>query len=206
MIRTSALWKKRARKISKTLIGVGALAGAVLAIAGLWKVFFPGDPEEYDDKWIPLVYSDAGDFRSFLDRNDGKTVTIRSAIALDMVLPVNHLVHQVCEMELPDQTEKEEAKSYYSIGFPEFSEDFDESELDSAIYSESSSDLEFPASVLEKVKCMDTLRIEMINPKGFRWSYGGTGTQSLPISGTFKITSRVYSGPRIEYTLRQVAE
>lgn len=160
----------------------------------------------YDEDWIPLVYADAGDFRSFLERNDGKTVKINSAIALDLVLPVNHLVHQVCEMDLPDHAESDEGKAFYSIGLPTFSEDFDETKLDSATYSESSEDLEFPAHVLEKIKCMDTLRVELIDPKTLRWSYGGTGTQSLPISGTFKVTARVFSGPSIEYTMRQVAE
>jgi len=205
-VRISALWKKRAKKTSKALLGTGALAVAILAIIGLGKFLFPGDPEEYDLNWIPLVYSDAGDFRSFLDRNDGKMVKIKSAFALHMVLPVNHLVHQVCEMELPDQADKDEGKSFYSIGLPTFAENFDETELDSAIYSEMSGDLEFPAHVLDKIKCMDTLRIELIDPKSFRWSYGGTGTQSLPIGGTFKVTSRAFSGPSIEYTLRQVAE
>lgn len=206
MTEIPAAWKKRAKKASKTLLLVGALAGAILAIKEFGGLFFSMEPEEYDDKWIPLVYAEAGDFRSFLERNDGKTVKINSAIALDMAIPVNHLVHQVCEMDLPDHAESDKEKTFYSIGLPTFSKDFDEAELDSASYSESTQGLAFPPHVLSKIKCLDTLRIELIDPKNFRWSYGGTGSQSLPLSGTFKITSRAFSGPRIEYTLRQIAE
>mgnify|MGYP006140479899 FL=1 len=206
MIEISAAWKKKTTKASKALLAVGALAGAILAIKELGEIFFSSEPDAYDEDWIPLVYADAGNFRAFLERNDGKMAKINSAIALDFVLPVNSLVHQACEMDLPEHDENDKAKTFYSIGLPTFSKDFDETELDSATYNESTGDLAFPSHVLEKIKCLDTLRIELIDPKSFRWSYGGTGTQSLPLSGTFKFTSRAFSGPRIEYTLRQVAE
>lgn len=206
MVSFPANWKKKTERAKKTLLAAGGIAGAILAIIGLGKLFFSGDPEEYDKDWIPIVYSDAGDFQSFLKRNDGKTVRINSSIALDLAVPVNHLVHQVCEMDLLDHAESEKDKTYYSIGLPTFAKDFDESELDSATYSEESDGLGFPAHVLSKVNCMNTLRIELIDPKSLRWSYGGTGTQSLPLSGTFKVTSRAFSGPSIEYTLRQIAE
>ena len=201
-----AAWMIKARKASKALLVAGALAGAILAMRELGGVFFSKEPAEYDEDWIPLVYADAGDFRSFLDRNDGKMVKINSAITLDLVLPVNYLVHQICEMDLPENPESKKAKSFYSIGLPTFSDSFEESELDSATYSASTGGLAFPPNVLDKIKCTDSLRIELLDPKSLRWSYGGTGTQSLPLSGTFKITSRVFSGPSVEYTLRQIAE
>jgi hypothetical protein len=206
MIEISAAWKNKTTKASKALLAVGALAGAILAIKELGEIFFSSQPDAYDEDWIPLVYADAGNFRAFLERNDGKRVQINSAIALDLVLPVNSLVHQACEMVLPEQDEREMGKTFYSIGLPTFSKDFDEVELDSATYNKSNGDLVFPSSVLEKIKCLDTVRFELIDPKSFRWSYGGTGTQSLPLSGTFKVTLRAFSGPRTEYTLRQVAE
>lgn len=199
-------WMEKARKASKALLAAGALASAILAMRELGGVFFSGEPEEYDEDWILLVYADAGHFRSFLEQNDGKMVKINSAITLDQVLPVNYLVHQVCEMDLPEHPESEKAKSFYSIGLPTFSDSFDESELNSATYSASTGGLAFPPHVLDKIKCTDSLRIELLDPKSLRWSYGGTGTQSLPLSGTFKITSRAFSGPSVEHTLRQVTE
>lgn len=202
----SANWKKNAERVKKILLAAGGIAGAILAIIGLGKLFVSGDPEEYNKDWIPIVYSDAGNFQEFLKKNDGKLVKINSSIALDLAVPVNHLVHQVCKMDLPDQAESAEVKSYYSIGLPTFATNFDESELYSATYSEESDDLQFPSHVLSKVSCMNYLRIELLDPKSLRWSYGGTGTQSLPLSGTFKVTSRAFSGPSIEYTLRQIAE
>lgn len=206
MIQISANCKNRTTKAWKTLLALGALASAILAIKELGEFFFSSEPDVYDDDWIPLVYADAGNFRSFLERNNGKMAKINSAIALDLVLPVNSLVHQACEMDLPEHDESDKGKTYYSIGLPMFSKDFDEAELDSATYNKSTGELAFPSGVLEKIECLDTLRVELIDPKSFRWSYGGTGTQSLPLSGTFKVTSRAFSGPRIEYTLRQVAE
>lgn len=206
MIEISAAWKKKITKALKALLAVGALASAILAIKEVGEIFLSSEPDAYGEDWIPIVYSDAGNFRAFLERNDGKMAKINSAIALDLVLPVNSLVHQACEMNLPEHEENGKAKTFYSIGLPTFSKDFDEAELDSSTYNESTGDLAFPSHVLEKIKCLDTLRIELIDPKSFRWSYGGTGTQSLPLSGNFKVTSRAFSGPRIEYTLRQITE
>ncbi|UUY10290.1 hypothetical protein LRS11_09800 [Pseudomonas sp. J452] len=196
----------RAKKISKALVAIGALAGAILALKELGSLLLSNEPEIYDEEWIPLVYEDIDKFRDFLDRNNGAKVTINSSIAMDTVLPINYLIHQACDMKTPDHPEGGDGNTFYSFGLPTFSKDFDSADLRSATYSEKSQGLSFPPQILSKVKCLDTLRIELIDPTTFRWSYGGTGTQSLPLSGTFKVTTRAFSGPRIEYTLRQVEE
>ncbi|MFB2825326.1 hypothetical protein [Aeromonas veronii] len=196
----------RAQKISKGLIAIGALAGAILALKEFGSLFISNEPEVYDEDWIPLVYEDIDQFRELLDRNNGAKVTINSSIAMDAVLPINYLIHQACDMKIPGHSEGNEGNTFYSFGLPTFSKDFDSADLKSAIYSEKSQGLSFSPQILSKVKCLDTLRIELIDPSTFRWSYGGTGTQSLPLSGTFKVTTRAFSGPSIEYTLRQIEE
>ncbi|WP_395504789.1 hypothetical protein [Ectopseudomonas hydrolytica] len=196
----------RAKKLSKALIAIGALAGAILALKEFGSLFLSNEPEIYDEDWIPLVYKDIDEFRDFLDRNNGEKVTIKSSIAMDAALPINYLIHQACEMKTPGHPEDGDGSTFYSFGLPTFSKDFDDADLKSATYSESSQGLSFPPQTLSKVKCLDTLRIELIAPATFRWSYGGTGTQSLPLSGTFKVTTRAFSGPSIEYTLRQIEE
>lgn len=198
------------------LIRAIALMAWTIALAGIaaWTFIasrpreLPPDNsiEEYNDDWIPLVYQDVHEFRMFLERNSGKRVKINSAIALDIVLPENQLVHLLCEMDWPERSETAEPKAHYSFEMPEFSDDFDSSELSDLRYNSQLGGLDFPESVLAKVTCRDTLRIELLDPTSLRWSYGGTGTQSLPLSGTFKITRRFFSGPRTEYTLRQIEE
>ncbi|MBK8285115.1 MAG: hypothetical protein IPK97_09640 [Ahniella sp.] len=106
-----AIWENRAKKASKALLVAGALAGAVLAIKEFGGLLFSSEPEEYDEQWIPIVYADSGNFRSFLERNNGKMVKINSAIALDLAIPVNHLVHQECEMDLPAHAESGKGKT-----------------------------------------------------------------------------------------------
>ena len=199
-------WKSKAKNISKVILMFGALAAAFLAIKEFGELFLSNKPEGYDDDFIPLVYEDVGDFRSFLQRNNGKRVKINSSIALDIALPINHLVHQTCQMEAPEHFNSTTKSTFYSFGLPEFSKDFESSYLDHAAYIKGSDSFKFSPQILDMVKCNDTLRIELIDPASFRWSYGGTGTQSLPLSGTFKVTLRAYSGPKVEYTLRQVEE
>ncbi|MBU0808269.1 MAG: hypothetical protein KKD30_09675 [Gammaproteobacteria bacterium] len=200
------LWTNRANKLSKVLLTAGAIAGAILALKELGSLIISNEPKVYSEDWIPLVYEEVTDFRSFLDENSGKKIHINSSIALDMILPINYLIHQSCEMKLPGHSESESGGSFYSFGLPVFSKDFDSSDLSSAIYSKAANGLDFSPQILSKVNCLDRLRIELIDPTSFRWSYGGTGTQSLPLSGTFKVTTRAFSGPSIEYTLRQVEE
>lgn len=160
----------------------------------------------YKKEWIPLVYEDLSDFRSFIEQNKGKKVKVNSALALDKVLPINYLVHQVCEMQGPDHDASANQNTIYSFGMPRFAKGFDAAELDNAKPRKGSEELVFSAETLAQVSCPDTLRIELLDPANFRWSYGGTGTQSLPLSGTFKVTARALSGPSFEYTLRQIEE
>jgi hypothetical protein len=158
------LWTNRAKKLSKALLTAGAIAGAILAIKELSSLIISNEPKVYDEDWIPLVYEEVTDFRSFLDDNNGKKILINSSIALDMVLPINYLIHQSCEMNLPGHSENKSGGSFYSFGLPVFSKDFDSSDLNGAIYSKAVNGLDFSPQILSKVNCLDKLRIELIDP------------------------------------------
>ncbi len=202
-------WSKSTKKIVTLILASGALAGALLSIKQFVVEIIPSTPEEYTEATIPLVYEDIKYFTEFLDRNDGKKVTIKSAIALDAMFPVNELVHEVCAMDSPEETDisnRKKVKSFYSFGIPEFSNDFVAPSIDEVIYDEKTEKHQFPERVYSQINCLNTMRIELIDPSTFRWSYGGTGIRSLPLNGTFRVTRRFYSGPSIEYTLRQLQE
>lgn len=208
MFRLSASWSKKRKKVTAAILAAGALAGALLTLKNFAYQFIPTEPDEYNEDWIPLVYEEADEFREFLENNVGKKVKIDSAIALDDAIPINHLLHQICEFNGPDEADSGNAATprSFAFGLPEFEAEFDESDLDAIAYNEEEGDYDIPRQVLSKVKCIDTIRIVPIEPANFRWSYGGTGTRSLPLLGTFRVTRRLYSGPSIEYTLRQLEE
>ena len=63
---------------------------------------------------------------------------------------------------------------------------------------------EYTSEMYRAVNCMDQIRLVVKDPRSLRFSYGGTGTISLPIFGDFLIEKRALSGPRIEYTLREM--
>ena len=203
-----ASWSKKRKKLIAFILAAGAIAGAVLTLKDFAYQFVSTEPDEYKEEWIPLVYQEANEFRNFLDKNVGKKVQIDSAIALDDAIPINHLVHQICEFKGPDETASEKAPTprSFSFGLPEFEAGFKESDLDDLAFNEEEGGYDVPERVLSKVKCLDTIRIEPIEPANFRWSYGGTGTRSLPLLGTFRVSRRIFSGPSVEYTLRQIEE
>lgn len=187
---------------------------ALLLAAGLATGFFllrdygeralSGVAERYQAQWIPLVYADAGEFRAFLDRNAGKRVQIDSAIALDHVVPVNLLVHEVCAFQQPDEDAVASTDGAFTLGLPRFAEGFDEAALNAAVLNARANDPLIPAPLRAQVSCDDTLRLELLDPQSLRWHSGGTGSHSLPLSGIFEVTARLLPGTRTEYTLRQI--
>ena len=190
------------------VLALGAVAGAFLTLKDFAYQFISTEPEKYEEDGIPLVYEEVSEFRTFLEQNVGKKVIIDSEIALDDAIPVNHLVHQICEFNGPDEAAPDNAPTprSFSFGLPEFRADIDKGDLDAIVYDEKQGGYVIPERVLSQVKCMDSIRIEPIEPANFRWSYGGTGTRSLPLLGTFRVTKRLFSGPSVEYTLRQLEE
>ncbi|TXI45390.1 MAG: hypothetical protein E6Q50_16530 [Lysobacter sp.] len=155
---------------------------------------------------VSLVDENPTSFREFLERNAGKKVTIESELILDYAVPIHFLAHQACDFQGPLETGELGETKTFSFGIPEFSTDLDEKMLQRISYNESRDDYDVPEVVLSKVRCLDRIRIEPINPAKFRWSYGGTGMRSLPLHGNFRITRRFYSGPSVEYTLTQIEE
>lgn len=188
------------------LLLAAGLATAFLLLRGDGERGRSGVAEHYRAQSIALVYADVGDFRAFLERNAGKKVRIDSAIALDHVIPVNVLVHDVCAIEEPDEDAIAAPDGAFTIGLPRFAEGFDEQALNAAVLNACANEPLIPAALRAQVSCEDTLRLELLDPQSLRWRYGGTGTQSLPLHGIFEVTTRQLPGPRIEYTLRQVKQ
>ena len=119
-------------------------------------------------------------------------------ISFDAVLPESTLVHDACDYEdFFDAVNNDPKKiSSIGIGMMEFREPFfsikEEDYFNDRVKS------------YEYISCLDTIRISMKDPERLRFSYGGTGTISLPFTGVFTIETRYFSGPRVEYTLREM--
>lgn len=194
--------------VKNIFAAIGALSTLVALIVGCIEIikFSNGEsPASYKKDWIPIVYTQVSDFKKFLQKNDGKVVNIKSSLALDAVLPVNLLIHEFCEIDLPPN-ERGNTKKVYNFGLATFSPEFKEENLEIPSYNEKTKEYNFPENVKSMISCQDKLRVELINPESFRMSYGGTGSNSIPISGNFRVTLRFFSGPRAEYTLRQISE
>ncbi|ENM3890218.1 hypothetical protein Q9F25_003433 [Vibrio cholerae] len=161
-------------------------------------------PMEYSES-IPLVYSDINKFKEFLHQNVGKTVKFNTQIAFDIVLPENILAHSRCNFgDFIEAVRKNpENVSNVELDLPEFSSAISEANLDYYYDNETQTQV-FLEDTSRLVSCMDKLRILVKDPRSLRFSYGGTGTMSLPLWGTFVIELRAYSGPTAEYTLREL--
>ena len=186
------------RKILKVVIAAGGIIGAILGSIQLYDYFNKDRVVEYKKSYIPLVYTDVNEFRAFLEQNINKKVRFETQFSFDDVLAVNSLVHETCNYtplfeairNSPDQISKTD------IGLMEFKKDF------LAIKEENYQSEEIRS--YRYISCLDTIRIFMKEPERLRFSYGGTGTTSLPFTGLFVIEVRAFSGPRVEYTLREL--
>ncbi|MDQ3287407.1 MAG: hypothetical protein M3Q42_03955 [Pseudomonadota bacterium] len=154
----------------------------------------------YDDP-VPLVYYGANDFRAFLDRRVGEVVRLNSELVMDVMpgLPENTLLNHICNH--PADIDEQLPPDVFVSGFPEFDDGYVEPA--DYVHSEEDDTYVFPASAADHVRCFDTLRIDFNDPGQLRFSHGGTGLVRLPLIGDFVVERRDFSGPRLEYTLRQ---
>lgn len=187
------------------LLVFGALAGGVIAVIQLVDYFRKEEVINYNEPHIPLVYPEVEEFRRFLDENIGKKVKFESEISFDSALAVNILAHEVCNYgsfidAVIHNPEKIESSP---IGIIKFKEGFDTQNLDFD-YNYKEERYELGENITSNVSCYDSIRIDMKDPSRLRFSYGGTGTMSLPFSGVFVIEKRHFSGPSTEYTLREI--
>ena len=169
MLRLPASWSERKKKLTASILALAAIASAFLTMKDFVYQFISSEPDEYVEDWIPLVYEEAVDFRTFLEKNVGKKVVINSAIALDDAIPVNHLIHQICEFNGPNeatQDNKSPPRSF-SFGLPRFSADFDEETLNKNVYDEKKESFPISENVFAQVNCLDRIRIEPIEPEIF---------------------------------------
>lgn len=186
------------QKTLKIFLAFGGLVGAVLGSIQLYEYISKDKPIDYSKPYIPFVYVEVNEFREFLSKNAGRKVEFNTQISFDAVLPESHLVHDVCSYDdFFDAVNNEPNKiSSIGIGIMDFRKPFfsikEEDYLDDRVKS------------YEYISCLDTIRISMKDPGRLRFSYGGTGTISLPFTGLFTIEARAFSGPRVEYTLREL--
>lgn len=186
------------QKTLKVFLAFGGLVGAVLGSIQLYEYITKDKPIDYSKPYIPLVYVEVNEFREFLSKNVGRKVEFNTQISFDAVFPESHLVHDVCSYDdFFDAVNNEPNKiSSIGIGIMDFRKPFfslkEEDYLDEQVKS------------YEYISCLDTIRISMKDPERLRFSYGGTGTMSLPFTGLFTIEARAFSGPRVEYTLREL--
>ncbi|WP_281545039.1 hypothetical protein [Grimontia sp. SpTr1] len=155
----------------------------------------------YEEDWIAISYGDLNEFRSFLDRNVGKIVSIHSSFSFDTVLAENHLAHEVCDFEdfIASVVSNPDKVSDIPFGMPRFLNPISSEQWQ--IYYDTG---EYTNEIYRSINCLDQIRLVVKDPRSLRLSYGGTGTISLPIWGDFLIEQRALSGPRIEYTLREM--
>lgn len=197
--------KKYVKKSVAFLLALSALAGGTLAIIQLTEVVRKESIAEYSSPYIPLVYADVVEFRKFQDENAGKKVRFNTEVSFDAVLAVNLIAHEVCNYdEFLDVVRSDPAKiEKTNIGLMKFKEGFVDPQ-DTYFYNDKEKRYEFGETSIGRVSCYDSLRIKMKDPSRLRFSYGGTGTISLPLEGLFVVEVRYFSGPSVEYTLREI--
>jgi len=186
------------RQAIKIVIAIGGIIAAILGSIQLYDYCKKDRVVEYKKSYIPLVYTEVNEFRDFLEQNVNKKVRFETQLSFDDVLPENLLVHETCNYtplfevirNAPDQISKTD------IGLMEFKKDFFTIK-EKNYQSEKIKNYRY-------ISCLDTIRIFMKEPERLRFSYGGTGTISLPFTGLFVIEARAFSGPRVEYTLREL--
>lgn len=217
IIKSSAI-----KKAFGGLLAVSTLLGGYVAILDIWggddtvltqspeiqyseesKPFSSTQPTKpiYEEDWIAISFGDINEFRSFLDRNVGKIVSIHSSFSFDAVLAESHLAHEVCDFDdfIDAVVNNPNKVSDIPFGMPRFLNSIS-SEQWQTYYDTG----EYTNEMYRSVNCMDQIRLVVKDPRSLRFSYGGTGTISLPIWGDFLIEQRLLSGPRVEYTLREM--
>jgi len=204
--------KNTARKVLSGLIAAATLLGGYSTIEGFFdsskdidivkkEILIP----EYSETNIPLVYSDISKFKNFLKDNIGNVVKINSQISFDTVLPESILAYQACDFDDFIRTVEQNPSDVGNItlGLPEFSTQIKDANLD-YVYDNKLKKEVFVEDTYGLVKCLDQIRIVVKDPRSLRFSYGGTGTMSLPLWGKFLVERRAYSGPSTEYTIREL--
>ncbi len=177
------------------LLALSSLAGGTIAVIQLTEWLKTESMAEYNSPYIPLVYADVVEFRNFLVENTGRKVRFNTSISFDAVLPISLLAHEACNYDEFFESVKNDpaAIEKTDIGIIEFKD---------IIFERQNANYEEPN--IDQVSCYDSMRIKMKDPSRLRFSYGGTGVISLPLEGLFIIEARYFSGPSIEYTLREI--
>lgn len=200
------------KTLSAVVLGVGAGAGAILAIVELFERVVAHGPasehagvQTYDQQWIPIVYPEVEEFRRFLNENSGKVVDFNTSIALDASTAINLLAHRVCDYSafLHAVRSSPEGVASSPIGLMMFKPGFVDPQS-SYTYDDDLKEYVFPNESLMNVQCTDSMLIKLKDPSVLRLSHGGTGLISLPLIGRFLIEKRNFSGPSVEYTLREL--
>ncbi|EGR7969122.1 hypothetical protein V8049_004317 [Vibrio vulnificus] len=207
------------RKIFSGILAISTLLGGYVAVVDIWGEESDELPNSnlvselttsekprsnklaYEKDWIPITYGSLDEFRAFLEQGTGKVVSIHSSFSLNAVHPESFLLHDVCKFDdfIDTVVHSPDKISDVSLGLPYFVNSISDEQWQK--YSETG---EYTSEMYRAVNCMDQIRLVVKDPRSLRFSYGGTGTISLPIFGDFLIEKRALSGPRIEYTLREM--
>ncbi|HDY7896793.1 TPA: hypothetical protein RQK51_004405 [Vibrio vulnificus] len=201
------------RKIFSGILAISTLLGGYVAVVDIWGEDSHELPNSttsekprsnklaYEKDWIPITYGSLDEFRAFLEQGTGKVVSIHSSFSLNAVHPESFLLHDVCKFDdfIDTVVHSPDKISDVSLGLPYFVNSISDEQLQR--YSDTG---EYTSEMYRAVNCMDQIRLVVKDPRSLRFSYGGTGTISLPIFGDFLIEKRALSGPRIEYTLREM--
>jgi len=193
------------KKTFSIALSMGALAGGILAVIQLSDFLQKEKIAEYNDPYIPLVYKEVDDFRKFLNDNSGKKVKFNTQISFDNALAVNFIAHKVCNYSSFLEAVRSDSSNVEKtdLGIMKFKHGFKDPQ-DSFFYDSEKGSYDFGVNSIDHVSCYDKIRIKMKDPSRLRLSHGGTGIVSLPFEGTFVVEARYFSGPSIEYTLREL--
>jgi hypothetical protein len=190
--------QKYLKPLWTSLVGLGVVTGVVLATIQIYDYFFSDEVIEYRERYIPLAYEDSTRFQEFLLKNSGNTVKFNTTISFDLAIGINYLIHKVCEYDSILEAIRKDPNRIAKtpIGLPKFKDGF-------------SGDVEvlrhdFDEKTASMVSCFNHLVIRVKEPNRLRLSYGGTGMVDLPLNGTFIVEVRHFSGPSIEFTLREI--
>lgn len=187
------------------LLALGALAGGVLAVIQLADFVRKEKIVIYDEHDIPLVSRGAEEFRRFLNENEGNKVKFDTNISFLAMSALNKLIHERCNYDpfMDAVRYKPEMVKSSRIGLVKFKKGFVDPQKH-FFYNDEEKRYDFGLSSVRNISCYDSIRIVMKEPSRLRFSHGGPGITYLPFSGTFIVEVRYFSGPSIEYTLREI--
>ncbi len=159
---------------------VGKLAGTLTALYGAYALIsrlWRGRP--YRKLISVLDPQRGGEFKIFLSARTGKRVSFETYLDFSVGSDERHrmLTEGHFDLILPDDASE---LNGVAIPLPSIRSD-------------------------GRITYLDTLTVEMQESRRLKWSAGGTGIRQILFRGTFEIETRAYSGPRVDYTLREVA-